>query len=213
MNNKPIVLNKVIRTEQGQGLRGIVAGCRAIAFTLLSVMMATAVTGCDAREASSGKPTASEFAASREPVGLTIYGYNYTNRYIDQFYVNGNGGGNLFVSGPGGGGGGSVCCFSYTPGTPAPKTVTVKWQHGACKYKETKDSTYAYTHPFFKTIEVPVNPKIPANPGYFEVHFYPDGHVEAAITEHSSPPRLILSEDREDRSDYPRCPNDQKPKQ
>ena len=68
-------------------------------------------------------------------------------------------------------------------------------------------------HSFFKTIEVPVNPQVPANPGYFEVHFYPDGHVEAAITEHSSSPRLILSKDREDRSDYPRCPDDQKPKE
>lgn len=213
MNNKPITYIKPGHFEHGLGLAWCAARCRMLILTALSVTMAIAVTGCDAKEATTTPPTASEFAAPREPVGLTIYGYNYTNRYIDQFYVNGNGGENLRVSGPSSGGGGSVCCFSYTPGNPAPKTVTVKWQHGACKYKETKDSTYAYTHPFFKTLDVPVDPKVPPKPGYFEVHFYPDGHVEAAITEHSSPPRLILSKDREDRSNYPRCPNDQKPKQ
>lgn len=195
------------------GLALRVVGYRAMASMMLSLMMAIAVTGCDAREASSNTPTASEFAAPREPVGLTIYGYNYTNRYIDQFYVDGNAGSNLGVSTPTAGGSKSVCCFSYTPGTPAPKTVTVKWVASGCTYKETNmyNETSSWAHHFFKTQEVPVNPKIPANPGYFEVHFYPDGHVEAAITEHSSPPRLILSEDREDRSDYPRCPNDKKP--
>ena len=197
------------------GLTRCVARSRPIASTVLSLMMAMAVTGCDARETSPKMPATSEFAAPSKPVGLTIYGYNYTNRYIDQFHVNGNAGSNLGVSTPTAGGSKSVCCFTYTPGTPAPKTVKVKWQHGACEYTITTSSGYTTSraHPFFKTLEVPVNPKIPANPGYFEVHFYPDGHVEAAITVHSSPPRLILSEDREDRSDYPRCPNDQKPQQ
>ena len=177
--------------------------------------MAMAVTGCDAKEGPPKPPAASEFAAAREPVGLTIYGYNYTNRYIDQFYVNGNAGSNLGVSTPTAGGSKTVCCFTYTPGTPAPKTVTVKWQHGACMYREKTSygEIFSSIHSYFKTIEVPVNPKIPANPGYFEVHFYPDGHVEAAITEHQSGGRLHLDKDREDRSDYPRCPNDQKPKQ
>ncbi|MEQ6341031.1 MAG: DUF3304 domain-containing protein [Gammaproteobacteria bacterium] len=128
--------------------------------------------------------------------------------------MNGIGGGNLHVSTVTSGGT-NVCCFSYTPGTPAPKTVKVKWVASGCTYIEIKRSDYISTraHHFFKTLEAPVDPKVPANPGYFEVHFYPDGHVEAAITEHSSPPRLILSEDREDRSDYPRCPDDQKPKE
>ena len=189
------------------GLAWRVSRCRAMVSTALGVMLALAVTGCDARD--------SEFAAPRESVGLTIYGYNYTNRYIDQFYVNGNGGENLRVSGPSSGGGGSVCCFSYTPDTPAPKTVKVKWVASGCTYKVkgTYGEIFDDIYHFFKTLEIPVNPKVPANPGYFEVHFYPDGHVEAAITEHSSPPRLILSEDREDRSDYPRCPNDKKPQQ
>jgi hypothetical protein len=195
------------------GLAWCVARCRAMASMVLSVTLAMAVTGCDAREAAPKTP-ASEFAAPREPVGLTLSGYNYTNRYIDQFSVNGIGGGNLHVSTVTSGGT-NVCCFSYTPGTPAPKTVKVKWQHGACEYKITTsdNETFSRMHSFFKTLEVPVDPKVPANPGYFEVHFYPDGHVEAAITEHQSGGRLHLDKDREDRSDYPRCPDDQKPKE
>lgn len=211
MNNKPIVLNKLGCMDHTPGLmwRG---PCRAMASMVLSMMMAMAVTGCDAREASPTTPT-SEFVPSK-PIELTLSGYNYTNRYIDQFSLNGIGGGNLHVSTVTSGGT-NVCCFSYTPGTPAPKTVTVKWVAGGCTYKETNmyKETSSWAHHYFKTLEVPVDPNVPANPGYFEVHFYPDGHVEAAITEHQSGGRLHLDKDREDRSDYPRCPNDQKPKQ
>jgi hypothetical protein len=42
-------------------------------------------------------------------VSLEINGFNYTDLYIDSFEVNGQGGGNLFVSSPTSGGGGGVC--------------------------------------------------------------------------------------------------------
>ena len=149
------------------GLTRCVAGNRRIASTILSAMMAMAVSGCDAREAP--KPPPSEFVPAK-PVELTLSGYNYTNRYIDQFSVNGIGGGNLHVSTVTSGGT-NVCCFSYTPGTPAPKTVTVKWVASGCTYIETKRSDYISTraHHFFKTLEVPVDPNVPANPGYFDL--------------------------------------------
>ncbi len=71
------------------------------------------------------------------------------------------------------------------------------------------------THSYFKEVEVQVHvdPKTVERPQYLEVHFYPDGHVEAAVTEHESPPRLILNKDREDNSPYPRCPNGKQPKE
>jgi hypothetical protein len=43
---------------------------------------------------------------------------------------------------------------------------------------------------------VSVNPPFPADPQNFEVHFYADGHVEAAVTHWSSPPRTKLPEGR-----------------
>ncbi|PWF49292.1 DUF3304 domain-containing protein [Massilia glaciei] len=158
----------------------------------------------------------SEMSAAK-PMGtqisLTLTGYNYTNRYIDQFSVDGQGGGNLYVSGPLGGGGGSVCCVPYIIGAGAWKTM-IRWQVGGCRFDEIIDSggqTLFQVHPVFKEIEVHINPSIPDNPRYFEVHFFPDGHAEAAITEYSSPPRLILSKDREDRSPYRQCLNNKKP--
>jgi hypothetical protein len=69
-----------------------------------------------------------------ERVNLTITGFNYTSRYIDEFSVNGQGGGNLYVSGPTSGGGGSICCVSYVKGAAAPRII-VRWQSGGCMYR------------------------------------------------------------------------------
>jgi hypothetical protein len=179
-------------------------------------LMLLSVSACNA-QAPNAPPA--EKPAAKAPIGtrmqLGLVGYNYTNRYIDTFDVDGQGGGNLFVSGPGGGGGGTACCVNYRSGVSTWE-VTVRWQIGACIFNERTDGEggkHHDTHSFFKEVKVQVDPNIPDQPRYFEVHFYPDGHVEAAITEHASPPRLVLAEDREDRSHYPRCPNGKEPKE
>jgi len=178
-------------------------------------LMLLSVSACNA-QAPEAPPA--EKPVVKAPMGtriqLGLEGYNYTNRYIDAFDVNGQGGGNLFVSGPSSGGGGTACCVSYITG-PGAWEVTVRWQTGACTFNERTSGGEKFNdiHSFFKEVKVQVDPNIPDQPRYFEVHFYPDGHVEAAITEHASRPRLILSKDREDRSHYPRCPNGQEPKE
>jgi hypothetical protein len=146
---------------------------------------------------------------------LALLGYNYTSRYIDTFSVNGQGGGNLYVSSPTSGGGGTVCCVSYVQGRPAGE-VTVRWQSGGCMLRVPgglADGSTHLAHSFFREIKVKVDPLIPSRPRNFEVHFYPDGHVEAAITDGRSSPRLVYSKSREDRSDFPRCPDEKEPKQ
>jgi hypothetical protein len=148
-------------------------------------------------------------------LNLTLIGYNYTNRYIDGFSANGQGGGNLYVSGPTSGGGSSVCCVRYVQGTAA-RDVIVRWQSGGCMFRASgvfTDGSTQLAHGFYRELKVKVDPRIPKSPEYFEVHFYPDGHVEAAITDSPSSPRLVYSKDRADRSDFPRCPNDKEPKQ
>ena len=45
---------------------------------------------------------------------------------------------------------------------------------------------------FFKEKDVIFNGPVPGDPGYLEVHFYPDEHIEIAITAVSSDPRLKL---------------------
>ena len=146
-------------------------------------------------------------------VSLTITSYNYTDRYIDSFSVDGNGGANIFVSSPTSGGGGSACCVKYMIGASLWKPE-IRWQVKGCTYNSRKDrygASFYDVHHFFKVVEASLDPKIPDSPKYLEVHFYPDGHVETAMTEVPSPPRLALSADREDKSPYPICPNDKKP--
>ena len=169
--------------------------------------------------ANENSPTSAAVSNPIPPLGtrvsLTITGYNYTDRYIDQFTVNGNGGGNLFVSGPTSGGGGSECCKDYITGVDN-WILPVRWQVGGCTYNTSKqkDGSERYDlYHYFKEVEVKVDPKIAARPAYLEVHFYPDEHVELAVTEHSSPPRLKLSKDREVKSSYKQCPNDKRPEE
>lgn len=147
-------------------------------------------------------------------VNLAIVGYNYTRRYIADFSVDGNGGGNIMVSTPSSGGGGTSCCEPYLPGLTDYK-VKVRWQADACMFhtysqgsKETNDNI----HSFYKEIEVPVIEDFSTAPKYMEVHFYPDGKVAVTVTDSESSPRLRLSDSRQDTSKFPRCPGDKKPK-
>ena len=90
----------------------------------------------------------------------------------------------------------------------------IRWQVSGCTYNSRKDrygKSFFDIHHFYKEMEAPLDVKIPNNPEYLEVHFYPDGHVETAMTEVPSPPRLALSADREEKSPYQVCPNDKKP--
>ncbi|MFY0526730.1 DUF3304 domain-containing protein [Archangium gephyra] len=103
-----------------------------------------------------------------EPVSLTINGFNYTDLYIDSFEVNGQGGGNLFVSSPTAGGGKGVCCMSFRPGTKLPVQLRIKWTRDRKRWCEK---------------EALLTGPVPANPRHLGVHFFPDGHIEAEITE------------------------------
>jgi hypothetical protein len=181
------------------------------ACVLFMAMLCTAACNSQTTGEPAAEPPPKKLPAGT-PIKLGIVGYNYTNRYIDAFSVNGAGGGNLFVSGPGGGGGGTACCANWAVGLKTRKVI-VRWHTAACIYNERTSGGEKFrdTHRFFKEVEVQVAPGIPDQPRYLEVHIYPDEHVEAAVTEAVSRPRLNLTEDREDNSDYPRCPNGKKP--
>jgi len=138
-------------------------------------------------------------SGSTEPHALTIYGYNYTDHYIDQFSVDGAGGGNLDVSTPGGGGGGRTCCVMWSDDTPLPTKVHVRWVADACSFMSKPNingNRFEDVQHFFKESDVELRGPVPKNPGYLEVHFYPDGHIEVAVSELPSPPRLKLDERR-----------------
>lgn len=186
------------------------AGCVALIFFIHSL-------GACSQSLSSESPkgVSEPIPASGTKVALTLVGYNYTNRSIGIFSVNGAGGGNLRVSTPTSGGGGSACCVTYVVGIN-PLRVFVRWQSDACTYNNEiySNGERGYEiYRYFKEAEIDVNPSIPARPAYLEVHFYPDGHLEAAITAEDSAPRLKLNKAREDKTPYRKCPNDERPEE
>lgn len=146
---------------------------------------------------------------------LAIHGYNYTDRYIDSFEVNGQGGGNLSLSDPINGGGGGACCVSWTEGAKLPRKVTIKWTASYCTLTATTSAGEVFTRrePFWKIADVEFNGPVPNDPMNFEVHFYRDGKIEVAITAVASESRVKLDPaDRYARKGTPRtdppCPQD-----
>jgi hypothetical protein len=185
---------------------------RSAALSLAVALIAPSLAGCTPHNPAAAE-NASGAAKGNEPVMLAITGYNYTNRHIGSFSVNGAGGGNIFVSTPASGGGGTTCCVRYRPGSKVRKVV-VEWQTGGCYFHEKSEvsgDVFDTLHSFSHRREVDVDPAIPADPQVLEVHFYPDGGIKASITANESPPRLRLDGAREDKTRYPRCPNDKKP--
>ena len=145
-------------------------------------------------------------------VDLTIMGFNYTDKDINEFFVDGTGGGNLSVSSASGGGGGSVCCALYTAGDPAPE-IKVRWQSDACTYDiwhDAKGKEFSDIFSIYKAAAVKVASVSP-NPRYLEIHIFPDSHVEAAITGELSSPRLALDQNRRINIPFRKCPNGTKP--
>ncbi|MBT9567515.1 MAG: DUF3304 domain-containing protein [Thiobacillus sp.] len=133
----------------------------------------TLATGCNSQSGSA--PAADgEF----RQYTLTLHGYNYTDLEISSYEVNGQGGGNVEVSREHAGGSGSVCCVSVFAPMTQPRPVTIKWNPTGDKWCEQT---------------VSLKPPLPAKPEYFEVHFYPDGHIEVAVTDNYSPARLRLA--------------------
>ena len=182
---------------------------RTLAVTLSCIW----ILGCAQAEKSREAPPVVKLG---ETQALLIQGYNYTDDVIDSFTVNGQGGGRLYVSGPNSGGGGSVCCVSYRPGTPLPIKLKVRWMGGYCMEFETSKygRTNSYRKGLWREADAFAVDLSNGKPRALEVHIFPNGHVEAAITEGDSDPRLILSrttnfERPGVQHTYPNCTDDQ----
>jgi hypothetical protein len=115
--------------------------------------------------------------SSQPRYSLGIVGYNYGDVGMVDYRVNGTGAFNLGVSTETAGGGSTICCAGWAPATKLPKPVVVEWTRGGDRWCRTVAA---------------LNGPVPAEPTTLEIHFYPDGHVEAAITDKYSPPRLKL---------------------
>ena len=170
-----------------------------------------------AAPAASAEPAESRLAVDAR--SLLIQGYNYTDDYIDSFTVDGQGGGNLYVSGPSSGGGGSVCCASFIRGTPMPVKLKVRWVGGYCMWQEPNpypigQRFYAKRVSLWREASALLVDLSQGKPRALEVHIFPDGHVEAAITPGYSRPRLVLPDDHRGlrpgvKHTYPDCTDEQ----
>lgn len=145
---------------------------------------------------------------------LGLVGYNYTNRHISTYTVNGADGGDVLLSSPTGGGSGISCCVRLAKKSVIPFRVKVRWQYDGCLYIIRNDRTGVVDkvrHYYYKEAEVDVQRADGGTPGYIETHFYPDGTVQVITTENFSDPRLTLDSKRLDKSSFPRCKNDEEP--
>ncbi|WP_396270985.1 DUF3304 domain-containing protein [Ideonella sp.] len=178
------------------------AFCSALALPACSPAAnpdATAAAPVQAQAASAAAPRAFRPAGAPKAYTLGVVGYNYTNQSIASFEVDGTWGGNLSVSTPESGGGGTTCCYAWSDATSLPATVRVRWVSGGCTFmSEPSKSGFRAKEiqHYFSEKEVPIVGTLPAQPTTIEVHFYPDGRIEAAITDTESEPKLKLSPDR-----------------
>jgi hypothetical protein len=145
---------------------------------------------------------------------LDIVGYNYTNRNIDNFSINGQGGGNVRLSSATSGGGGAVCCVKFWKGQSDQLPMKVRWQFDGCTYltrSRISGRVFENTHAFYKEADVHVSGIVGSNPRHLEIHFYEDGLIQIQLTEDMSPPLLSLDGARTDKSSFSRCKDDKKP--
>jgi len=141
---------------------------------LLAAMTALALTAC-------------QQSPQEEPKMLGITGYNYTDRYIDRFSVNGQGGTNM---GAHTNGSGESCCIVWRPGTALPVPMFVEWTYGErWNHEKGLKLQDAETH----RVEVELKGPVPQNPTVFAIHFYPDNTVQVEVAADYPEPRIKRS--------------------
>ncbi|WP_156954414.1 DUF3304 domain-containing protein [Paraburkholderia acidipaludis] len=104
-----------------------------------------------------------------------LMGFNRTDRYIAQFYVEGQWGGNLFPKGNGGGGS-ATCCTSIPRGS---KTLHVRWVLGWKTDEQFRNRAPQETYE--ADVPLPVMPR-GAKSGHIQIYFFPGNRISAMYT-------------------------------
>ena len=147
---------------------------------------------------------------------LGLVGYNYTDRHISSYTVNGAGGLDVIMSSPTGGGSGITCCVKLKKKSVIHPRVKVRWQYDGCLYFMKNDRTGAtdwVRHYYYKEAEVDLQRADSGVPEYIETHFYPNGTVQVRSTDDFSDPDLKLDPRRADKSFFSKCKNNEKPQE
>lgn len=114
---------------------------------------------------------------------VCLQGFNHTDRWISEYRVNGQWGGNIAPKGEGDsyGGGGSFACGATVDG----KAVTVKWEYSLPKTEDYDRGVTPETHQV--TVPMPVAESNRSR--YFQIHIFPDHHIELQLSDTSIPNR------------------------
>lgn len=126
-------------------------------------------------------------ACQEKPYMLGISGYNYTDRYIDTFSVNSQGGSNIELSDDESGGGKETCCISLQRNQSLPVLIRVEWTYG---YKLDRKTGEIAVPDESHSAEVELKGPIPKDPHVFLAHFYPDNTVQVEVVSDYPPPRI-----------------------
>lgn len=135
---------------------------------------------------------------------LGIIGYNYTDKYISGFSINGQGGGYVRLSSPTTGGSATVCCALLSKNPTWPMRVLIRWADGGCREYE-KNRAYGHNRHYYRERMVEVERGTATQPADMAVHFFKDGSVRVMLSDGWEPPLLKLSEDRAKEVDFPEC--------
>lgn len=174
----------------------------------LSLLAVLAIFHAEQPKAATGEKRSDEYTM------LGLVGYNYTDRHISTYSIDGADGGHINLSSPTTGGSGISCCVKFSRKNSGPLKVKVRWQVDGCTYllkDEATGRSGKVRHYYYKETVVEVQRSYRAEPAYIETHFFPNGLVQVRLTDHGSNPLLALSERRRDKSYFPQCKNDRNP--
>lgn len=185
-------------------------GCGVLLqFLCLPILFSASVCHAQQAEKSVVKKSGAEY------VLLGLVGYNYTDRHISEYSVEGASGGHVNLSSPTSGGSGVTCCVKMKKNNLEPIRVKVRWQVDGCLQLESNPRTGATGERrvlYYKETDVDVRTSNGEKLSYIETHFYPDGSVQVKLAEHGSTPLLALDGKRPDKSSFPRCKDGKKSK-
>jgi hypothetical protein len=110
---------------------------------------------------------------------VCLMGFNYTTRGISEYRLNGQMGRNIAPKEseePFGGGAGCV-----SGATVGGDTVTVKWNYA----RKTREAIERGDPPETHEVTMPMPEAESNHSRYFQVHIFPDNHVELKLSDHS----------------------------
>ncbi|HEY0821839.1 MAG TPA: DUF3304 domain-containing protein [Rhizobacter sp.] len=140
--------------------------CRGLG--TLALVAAIGQGGCSHTPAA---PAPGSAPADETPRQLAIHGFNYTDAYIDQFWVSIDGSEKLRVTPPRAASGRTACCLALRRDTPLPERLQVAWARVVDGRERWCSST------------VRIERHAAEPPNALAVHFLPGDRVEVATAQ------------------------------